>query len=131
MLSDYFLNHLCNCIGLPVLFLLVCMGYAYRINARRTADDPKKRDYQPGAILLSLLTWPILIFASISLFILRALFYGVFLILFAFALVAIRKPFLLMWLNKVFSSIGDKLLIANTFLIRLAFGELKKDSETR
>lgn len=107
------------------------MGYAYRINARRTADDPKKRDYQPGAILLALLTWPILIFASISLFILRALFYGVFLILFAFALVAIRKPFLLMWLNKVFSSIGDKLLIANTFLIRLAFGELKKDSETR
>ena len=131
MLFDYFSHHSWNCISLPVLFLLLCMGYAYRVNARREADDPKRRDYYPGAILLALFTWPLLIFASISLFILRAVVYGIFLVLFSITLVAIRKPFLLIWLNKIFNWIGDKLLTANTFIIKLVFGELKKNTETR
>jgi len=105
-----------------MLFLLVCAGYAYRANAGLAADDPKKRDYLPGAILLALITWPFFLFASIFLLVLRVLVYGVFLILFAIALVAIRKPFLLTWLDKIFTRIGDKLLKANTLLIKLAFG---------
>jgi len=116
-------DQLCNGFLLLTLFLLMCAGYAYRVNARRAADDPKKRDYPPIAIVLALFTWPFLLFASIFLFVLRVLVYGIFLILFAIALVAIRKPFLLIWLDRIFTRVGDKLLRANALLIKIAFGE--------
>jgi len=48
--------------------------------------------------------------------------YGLFLILFAIALVVVRKPFVLQWLDRVFTGIGNKLLWANTFLIKVVFG---------
>jgi len=118
----YHLKELVIGILLLMVFCLVCAGYAYIVNTRRPADDPKKRNYHPGAILLAPFTVPLLILGSVSIFILKALVYGVFLILFTVALVGIRKPFLLLWLDKMATKIGDKLLKANTFLIKLAFG---------
>ena len=100
------------------LVLFAFMGYAYRVNARRAADDPQKRDYHPLATLL-FPTWPIWILVLFSLFILRALAYGVFLVLFTVALVVIRKPFLFVWLEKAATVIGNKLMRANMLIIRL------------
>ena len=111
---------LVNCIKgyfLISLIILACTGYVYRVNSKRTADDPEKRDYHPASIPMSF-AWPLLLLASASLFILRALAYGVFLVLFTIALVVIRKPFLFIWLEKLATKIGTMFLKANTFLIR-------------
>ncbi len=114
--------YLCNCFLALMLIYFVCAGYAYRVNARRPKDDPQKRDFHFGAVLLAPFTFPLFIAASITLFLLRVLVYGVFLILFTIALVAIRKPFLLVWLDKIATQIGNKLLAGNTALIRIFFG---------
>jgi hypothetical protein len=98
--------------------MIVCALYAFRVNARLPSDNPRKRNFKVGAILLAPITWPFFLLASITVFILRALVYTVFLVLFAFALLAIRKPFLLVWLHKTATRIGDKLLEANSFLIK-------------
>lgn len=115
-------RYVCNGILVLMLLVMACAGYAYLVNARRPADDPKKKDYELGGIFLAPVTFPLLLVGSISIFILKAVLYGVFLILFTIALVLIRKPFLLVWLDKIATRIGDKLLEANTFLIRAAFG---------
>ena len=115
-------NYLCSGIFLLTLVMLVCAGYAYRVNARRAADDPKKRDFHPAAILLAPIIWPLLFFGMIFLFVLRALVYGTFLVLFTLALVVVRRPFVLIWLHRAATWIGDILLGANTFLIKAARG---------
>ena len=112
-----------------MLLIFACAGYAYRINARRTDDDPKKRDFHPGAIFLAPFTWPFFLLAFIFIFVLRALVYGLFLILFTIALVAIRKSFLFIWLDSIATYIGNKLLEANTRLIRIAFGDWERDPQ--
>ena len=120
----------CLYIILLMLILYVCAGHAYRVNSKRATDDPKKRDIPLGAVLLTPVTWPLLLIGAISLFILRAVAYGVFLILFTIALVLIRKPFLLKWLNDKVVLIGDKLLTANTLLIKMAFGGRSKKTQS-
>lgn len=107
------------------LGIYLCAGYVYRVNARRKAEDPEKRDYHPAAVPLSLASWPLLVPMMIILFVLRALAYGVFLVLFTVTLVVIRKPFLLVWLMKAATKIGTMLLSANTFLIRVFFPKPK------
>ena len=114
-------TYLCNCLGVLTLILLGCAGYAYRVNARRPAHDPEKRNFHFGAIFLAPITWLLFLFASITIFLLRVLVYVVFLVLFTIALLVIRKPFLLIWLDKIATKIGNKLLGANTFLIKIAF----------
>jgi hypothetical protein len=100
-----------------IVFFL-SMGYAYFVNARRGADDPQKRDYHPLAFTL-LPFWPLELSVLLVLFVLRALLYGVFLVLFTLALIFIRRPFLLMWLAKVAMYIGDRMLRLNTWIVRL------------
>ena len=102
----------------------MCTGFVYRVNANRTADDPVKRVYHPAAIPMCL-AWPIFVLIQVLLFTLKALAYGVFLILFTVALVVIRKPFLFTWLNKMATKIGTMFLKANTFLIRAFFPQTK------
>ena|SRR5688572_1757106 len=104
------------------LLIFVCAGYAYRVNARRPVDDPNKRHFLSAAILLALFLWPFLLFAWIVFFIFKALAYGVFLVLLTIALLAFRKPFLLMWLDRVARKVGDTLLEVNTYLIKITFG---------
>ena len=115
----YNVRGLCNGILLFMLFIMACAGYAYYVNARRPADDPQKRNYHPVAIVLAPITLPVFIVFSISIFIMRALLYGVFLILFATALIVVRESFILRWLHKIVTYIGNKLLGANTILIKL------------
>ena len=117
----YFLRVFLLWFYIPVtLVIFVFMGYAYRVNAKRTADDPQKRDYHPLAVFL-FPVWPLWLAALISLFILRALAYGVFLALFTVALLVFRKPFLVIWLEKIAMSIGNRLLRANMLVLRLFF----------
>ncbi|MEW6287461.1 MAG: hypothetical protein AB1509_14655 [Chloroflexota bacterium] len=100
------------------LILFLSMGYAYYVNARKPAGDPQKRDYHPLAFTL-LPFWPLELSVVLVLFVLRALLYGVFLVLFTLALIFIRKPFLLMWLAKAAQYIGDRMLRLNTWIVRL------------
>jgi hypothetical protein len=119
------------CPGLILLSLIfwAFAGYAYRVNAKRAAEDPDKKDFHPMAVHLVPFTWPALILIYLFIFVTRALLYGIYLILFAFALIAFRKPFLLIWLDKVVRKVGDKLLEANTFLIRIVFGDWGNNSQ--
>jgi hypothetical protein len=112
-----------RCLGWGIfwycLLTIACAGYAYRVNARYPSDDPRKRDYEPAAIILAPFTVPFFIILSIVIFILKALLYGLLLILFIAALIFVREPFIFKWLHKVAVFIGNKLLAANTMLIRL------------
>src|SRR3972149_883318 len=125
MLLNY-VNYCCP--GFIVLSLIfwAFAGYAHRVNAKRPDDDPKKRGFHPGAIFLAPITWPLFLFGSISIFVIKALVYGVFLILFTIALLAFRKPFLFVWLDRIATYIGNKLLEANTFLIKIAVGDWER-----
>ena len=75
------------------------------------------------------LTWLLFLFASITIFLLRVLVYVVFLVLFTIALLVIRKPFLLIWLDKIATKIGNKLLGVNTFLIKIIFGKTVENTQ--
>jgi hypothetical protein len=96
-------------------------GYAYRVNDKLPGDDPNKKNFHPAAVYLVPFTWSALLVIYLLLFVLRALLYGIFLVSFTIALVAFRKPFLLVWLDKIARKIGNKLLEANTFLARQLF----------
>ncbi len=100
------------CYGfLPFLLLaMACAGYAYHVDAQRPADDPQKRNYHPLGIVFAPITIPIFVIGSISIFVLKVLLYGVFLILFPVVLIVARKPFLLQWLARKATAIGNKLL---------------------
>lgn len=115
----YHLDSLCKGIFVLMLFAMACSGHAYLVNSRRPADDPKKKDFHPGAILLAPITFLPFLFAFIILFILKALFYGIFIIFFTVALLIIRKPFIFILLDKMATYVGSKLLEANTLLIKL------------
>jgi hypothetical protein len=124
----FYVNYCCPVFILLSLLIWALAGYSYRVNAKRPADDPKKRDFNPGAIFLAPITWPLLLFGYISLFIIKALAYGVFLILFTVALLVFQKSSL-PWLDNTAAWIGDKLLEANTLLIRIAFGDWERDPQ--
>jgi hypothetical protein len=108
-----------KCFLVVILLIILCAAYAYRVDSRRSADDPKKKNYHPLAILFAPITLPLLIIFSAFIVILRVITYGVFLVFFIFALVFIRQPFILQWLRKTAIGIGDRLMQANTLLIRI------------
>jgi len=117
----YFRQYLCPACLLPVLIIVASMSYAYIVNARRDANDPKKREYSPRAMLIAPFSAPFLLMLAVFLFILRALLFFAFIVVFTIALIVIRKPFFLEWLRKIALKIGEPLLRANTYLIRLVF----------
>jgi hypothetical protein len=126
MLTSYAGYFLAAYILLSLVFFL-CTGYVYRVNSRRKADDPEKRDYPFSAVTLTI-TWPVLLIAMAVFFILRALAYGLFLILFTLALVFVRKPVIIIRLIKVATKIGTLFLKINTYLIRTFFQAPKPQS---
>ena len=115
----YDLNFSFNCCIVVALLVTLCTTAAYYANSRRADDDPRKKNYHPLAILLAPITFPLFILFYASLFILRVVTYGVFLVLFFFALIFIRQSVVTEKLQKSATTIGDLLLEANTLLIRL------------
>lgn len=127
----YYVEYLC--IGFLLISLLVglCVVYAYSIDSQRSNEDSEKKNYPPGAILFSLFTWPIFLIAFISLLVLRALFYALFLILFIASLFIVPPQYAEpTWLDRIAARIGGKLLDANTLLIRLFLRPWARESET-
>lgn len=108
--------------GYAIITLIFMMfaGYAYWVNSRQTTSVSTKKVYRFSAIFLTPL-WPLLAVIWLLLSLLKALGYGIFLIIFTGAALLFRKPFILIWLEKVALKIGNKLLRANEFLIGLFF----------
>jgi len=109
-----------------MIFFFACAGYAYRVNAKRVVDDPKRKDYHPATIFLAPFTWPLFALGWLSLLTVKALLYGIFLILFAISLVIFQDISEPIWLEKMFIKIGNKLLEANTILISLFLPQLQE-----
>ena len=119
--APFLLQYICPGFVLIAVIIAASMSYAYIVNARRDSNDPKKRDYDLSAILIAPFTAPFLLIFAVFLLILRALLFFVFIVVFTIALIVIRKPFILEWLRKISLKIGEPLLKANTYLIRLVF----------
>ena len=117
----FFGNLQCICSSYVLLSLILWLfaGYAYFVNMRRPAGDPDKKDFRFSGIFLAPITWPFFLTSFLVLLVSRALLFGIFLIFFTLALVFIRKPFIFIWLDKIATRIGNKLLNANTGLIDL------------
>ena len=121
------------CIGMLLIsvFVIACAAQAYAVNAQRAKDDPDKKDFRLGALIFAIFTWPILVPAVFSLFLLRALLYGVFLVVFSVLLIFVPRdlpePTLL---ELKVTKIGEKLLEANTYLINLMLKPWAKEAGT-
>ena len=112
-------GYLCTgCYFLITLICFGCAGFVYRANSKRTADDPKKRDYHPLALWL-IPIWPLLALGWVTLAILGSVLYAVFMFIFTFILITAREPFIIKWMKKIGYKVGDKLLSVNTSIIRL------------
>ena len=122
LFAKEYLFYTCPCLVMITLMLYICVRYAYRVNAQRPDDDLKKRDFTMDRIFLPLVMWPFLLLVYITVFVLRALLYILLLILFPIILFVFRKPPQPVWLHKIAMGIGNKLLEANTFLIKTLWG---------
>ena len=94
---------------------------AYWVNSQRAAKDPKKRDYHPLAVVLAPIAFLFFAPLAIVLFILSAILYAGFILLFALMMVALRKPFLFILWRKFSTFVGEPLLRISTYLIMLPF----------
>ena len=120
MIFKYF-SDICK-VALWIAFLITaCTAYAYLANARRAKDDPKKQDYNPIAILIAPISLPLLLTLAIFVFMIRALLFAGLLFLGTISMIALRKPFLLILLDKIAIKLGEPLLKLNTYILRLAF----------
>jgi hypothetical protein len=119
---DYFA---CCVAGMLIISILACLfsGYAYHVNQRYAHDDPARRDYDLLAVFLAPITWPFLAFGGLVLTIIKAVLFGIFLLVFSIAVAVIRKPFFWPWIEPIVSMIGRRLLKANSFMIRLFHGD--------
>ncbi|MFT3891698.1 MAG: hypothetical protein QM730_08710 [Anaerolineales bacterium] len=91
------------------------------MNAKLPVEDPKKKDFRPAAVILAPVLFPLVFAGIISIFIIKAVLYGIFLIAFTVVLVAFRKPFIITWLKKVATKVGNILLEVNTTLIKIIY----------
>ena len=99
-------------------FITFSVIYAYRVSAKRTADDPEKKVFSPYAILLAPITLPFLLIINLLFLFLSTIMFGILLVFFPFALLLFRKPFLIQWILKQALKIGNELLEIDTVLLR-------------
>ena len=117
----YHFDVICKSTLIILLLIIACMVYTYFVNLQRKEDDPKKRSYHPSANLLAPITVPFFFTLAIFMFILRAVLFMGFLVVFTILLIALRKPFIFKLWEKFATKVGDPLLKINTRLIKLAF----------
>jgi len=122
--------YVCNSSLLITALLSFCVMRAYYINALRSEDDPNKRDYHIGAVFMTIFGWPLLLVLYVGLFLLRAVMWAVFILTVTVGLIVIRKPFLLAWLEKICTKVGNTLLEWNTALLYAFLGrEFKRPQD--
>jgi hypothetical protein len=100
------------------ILLVLFSGYAYLVNFYRAADDPEKKDIELSGIALTPL-WPFQLLFGVVGTVFKAVLFGIILLLFSVGAVVIRKPFFWRWIKPIVLGIGNRLMKANTFLIRL------------
>ena len=108
-----------GCALIPIAFIIIASLYAYRFNARKAPDDPSKRDYSPYAPWIIPISLPLLLIFDVIVFVLSSLTFGVFLVLFPFALILFRRPFIFIWIGKQALKIGNYMLKVNTELLKM------------
>ena len=119
----YYTEYICWCVPILTVLAFLSAWVAYRANARRQYADPDKKAFEFSAVWLAPLTWPLLIPLAILLTAIRAIV-GILLVgLFALGVLAIRKPFIISWLEKIALKVGNKLMLANSILIRAILGK--------
>jgi hypothetical protein len=120
------------CCGGYVLLSIILWGFArhaHRVNAKRAAGDPERKEFHPAAVHFAPFIWFPLLIVYVFVFVIRGLLYGIFLVIFTVALVVIRKPFILIWLDRIARKVGNKLLEADTLLANLLFPQWKTQAE--
>jgi hypothetical protein len=125
MLLQYHLDDVLICFGAFWIFFLAVGFTAYQANSRRPAKDPKKRFYHPFAVLLAPFIFLVLAPSAIVLLFLAVILYGSFILVFALMLVALRRPFVIIWWMRFSTFFGEPLLRIGTYLIMLPFKLLK------
>jgi hypothetical protein len=108
------------CVIIPYILTLFACFYAYHVNQNRAPDDPEKKDLSPNAIWLGPIVLPFLILFNALVIIIFTLVFSSILILFPFALLLLRKPFLIQWILKQALGLGNEILEINTALLRAA-----------
>jgi len=101
------------------LIVWISTGYAYFVSQGYGPDDPARGNFDLGGVLLSGFTWPIFLLSGLVMSIIRALLFGVFIVLFSVVLTIGQIAFLIPWLEDVAGPFGEKLLEANSIVSRL------------
>lgn len=111
-------------LSLYIPFVWGACALAYSHNIHLADDDPERRDFHIMALVLAPFTLPLIgifwlgyIFLRTLLF---SLMFGCLLILFPFCLIFLRSANILRRLFDAYQRIGETLLRANMFLLRLA-----------
>lgn len=119
----YYREFLCWCVPSLTALCFLSGWVAYRANLRREKNDPDKKEFEFSALWLTPLTWPFLLPLAIVITVLRAVVSILLISLFALGVLAIRKPFIISWLEKIALKIGNKLILVNSVLIRALLGK--------
>ena len=105
------------------IFIWGACALAYSRNAHLSTDDPERREYHIAALALAPFTLPLIVVFWLLYLALRtvlvSLLFGALLILFPFCLIIFNSTSILQGPIELYQKIGDKLLRANTFLLRL------------
>ena len=120
---DYFS---CCFAGILLISVLAWLfsGYAYHVNQKYAHDDPARKDYDPLAVILAPITWLFMIFGGFVVTVIKAVLFGIFLLVFSIAVAVIRTPFFWPRIEPIVSRIGGRLLKSNTLLIRLFYRDV-------
>ena len=101
------------------VILGLCAGYAYLLNQRYGYSDSERGNYKLGAVFLAPFTWPFLLVAGLILTVVKAILFGILLVIFTLAAILFRKPFFWPMVEPLIIRIGRKLLGANTRFLDL------------
>jgi hypothetical protein len=99
----------------------VMSAFTHFYNEGLPAGHEEKKTYHPYAWVSAPFTLPLWALVAILSAILYTVFFGLLLAVFALALVAIRKPFLIKWLKETALKVGGFFLKINTRLLRWAW----------
>ena len=105
------------------LILWLFAGYTYLLNQRYAHDDPERRDFKLGAVFLAPITWPFLLVAWLAVTFIKAMLFGILLVIFALAAILIRKPFFWSKVEPIITRVGRALLRANSHFLGLFGGD--------
>jgi len=108
-----------SCCILTYLIPTFCAFNAYRVNLKRKADDPKKKDYPPISPWLTPIAFPIMILVSLFVLIVESFLGAAFLIVFPISLILFRESpktdsTILKWMQKL----GNFILKFNTEVLK-------------